>query len=427
MNDVTQSRNFGTTKQEMVEELGERSLLLPALLNRALEANDRAKYLLSLLQTARARADAPDASFPSLRDERLSAGIADPAFDRTVERARRVGTADLYDIPEAGRIRKELVDGVAEMLAPLAAAGLVDAPERARLDALSGESADLGNDRIPGHSIDQMTAARPSRGDSMHLLIMDAHRALNRLQAQIATSTVDGAAVYGLSGDDPDLVAAFMAGVHSTARLKFEHPGLATTATRSGDRLLIQNDLGTTNAHVVVLSAEGLTATLTYSDVHMRRLRFFQSMMEQFDVRWTGTEVRRGRGGARRAPSDDGSLRRTGPAVTRGLPAARRIAAGLRARLEPCPQASRGPPRATTPSRSCAGRPRTTSATWASSTSGPSGWSTTPWSWPPRSRPAYGEPLSEVLGSEATLAVIRFALRAAAEGMLAGKSPLLDP
>jgi uncharacterized protein Yka (UPF0111/DUF47 family) len=37
----------------------------------------------------------------------------------------------------------------------------------------------------------------------------------------------------------------------------------------------------------------------------------------------------------------------------------------------------------------------------------------------------YGEPLIEVLGRDQTLAVTRFALRSAAEGMLAGKSPLL--
>ena len=37
----------------------------------------------------------------------------------------------------------------------------------------------------------------------------------------------------------------------------------------------------------------------------------------------------------------------------------------------------------------------------------------------------YGEPLVDVLGRDATLAVTRFALRAAAEGLLAGKSTLL--
>ena len=425
MNDVTESRSFGTTKREMVEELGERSLLLPALLNRALEANDRAKYLLSLLQTARARADDPDAAFSSLRDERLSAGVADPVFDRTVERARRVDTEDLYDIPEAGRVHKELVDAVAEMLAPLAAAGLVDAPKAARLDALSGRSPDLGNDRVRGDSIDQMTSARPSGGDSMHLLIMDAHRALNRLQAQIATSTVDGAAVYSLSAEDHGLVAAFMAGVHSTARLKFDHPGLATTATRSGDRLLIQNDLGTTDAHVVVLSVEGLTATLTYSDVHMRRLRFFQSMMKRFEVHWTGTEVRgdapalgehhltTGRHAAPDRPSLERFLRHVGSRLVFVLDWNR-----ARKRLEAL--LSRDDAVAT--------------LRWAADNDlGHMGFLNLgaerliydAVELAAKVPARYGEPLSEVLGNEATLAITRFALRAAAEGLLAGKSPLL--
>ena len=44
--------------------------------------------------------------------------------------------------------------------------------------------------------------------------------------------------------------------------------------------MLIENDLGTTNAHVVVLAIEDLTATMTYTDVHARRLAFFQSMLD---------------------------------------------------------------------------------------------------------------------------------------------------
>lgn len=119
---------------------------------------------------------------------------------------------------------------------------------------------------MPGGYVDELTWARRDRGDSMHLLVMDAHRGLVRFQAKIASQSVDGAAVYGLAGGDPDLVAAFMAGVHETSPLRFDHPGLGTSATRSGARLLIQNDLGTTNAHVVVVSVEALTVTITYSD-----------------------------------------------------------------------------------------------------------------------------------------------------------------
>lgn len=49
---------------------------------------------------------------------------------------------------------------------------------------------------------------------------------------------------------------AFMCGVEKTRRLKFDRPGLATTSTRCGARLTIQNDIGETDAHVVVIAVE---------------------------------------------------------------------------------------------------------------------------------------------------------------------------
>jgi hypothetical protein len=57
-----------------------------------------------------------------------------------------------------------------------------------------------------------------------------------------------------------------MTGLHRTEALKFDHPGLATTAVRGGETLLIQNDIGETDAHVLVVHVTGLTVTLTYSD-----------------------------------------------------------------------------------------------------------------------------------------------------------------
>jgi hypothetical protein len=41
----------------MIATLGEQELLLPDLVSRALSANDRVKYLLTPLQSARAAAD----------------------------------------------------------------------------------------------------------------------------------------------------------------------------------------------------------------------------------------------------------------------------------------------------------------------------------------------------------------------------------
>jgi hypothetical protein len=121
----------------------------------------------------------------------------------------------------------------------------------------------------------------------MHLLLMDLHRELNRLQISLAEESLDGARVYGIADDDRALVAAFMAGVNTTALLKFDHPGLGTTATRAGDRLVIQNDIGTTDAHVLVVHVVGLTLTVIYTDVHSERVQFFQSLLEPLGFQWT--------------------------------------------------------------------------------------------------------------------------------------------
>ena len=67
-----------------------------------------------------------------------------------------------------------------------------------------------------------------------------------------------------------------MTGLHRTAPLKFDHPGLDTAATHDGERLLIQNDIGTNDAHVLVIQVVARTIMLTYSDLHATRFAFFQ-------------------------------------------------------------------------------------------------------------------------------------------------------
>ena len=108
-------RSGGTVKREVVDELGVPALLLPSLLRRGLEANDRAKYLLSLLQAARAHADDPSQPWLSLREERVTAGLTDSEFDSVVERSRREGP-HFYLVPGAARIHQLLVEAVREML-----------------------------------------------------------------------------------------------------------------------------------------------------------------------------------------------------------------------------------------------------------------------------------------------------------------------
>jgi hypothetical protein len=78
---------------------------------------------------------------------------------------------------------------------------------------------------------------------------MDLHKDLNSLAAAHAEEVLAGAHVYALLPEDRPAIEAFMRGVEATQKLKFSHPRLATTATRAGARLTIQNDLGETDAH----------------------------------------------------------------------------------------------------------------------------------------------------------------------------------
>ena len=50
---------------------------------------------------------------------------------------------------------------------------------------------------------------------------------------------------------------------------------------------MIQNDIGTTDAHVIVIHVEAENVTLTYSDVHPERLQFFCALFARFDVSWS--------------------------------------------------------------------------------------------------------------------------------------------
>ena len=83
-----------------------------------------------------------------------------------------------------------------------------------------------------------------------------------------------------------------MAGVHRTSSLKFEHPGLGTTATRIGDRLVLQNDIGETDAHVIVISVENGEVSIAYSDVHANRLEFFEDLLRVAGFAWEETATR---------------------------------------------------------------------------------------------------------------------------------------
>jgi len=279
-------------KTGIVAALGESRLLLPALLNEALAANDRAKYRLTLLQTAKARADGPGGVFSDLRTERLACGITDSSYDDIVSGTVKLGEG-IYAMPLVSELCASLHDDLLAMIAPFEAAQKAEGPlYQQRLKSLVSHSWSGKDGTISAADITSLTSGAPEHGDSVHLLIMDMHKSLNRLQAEIATDNVEGALTYGLRAVERSLVAAFMKGVKRTQQLKFDHPGLGTTATRIGAMTIIQNDIGTTDAHVLVVHVEGLRVTVTYTDNHLPRLLFFQGMFTDWEVTWDSVQSR---------------------------------------------------------------------------------------------------------------------------------------
>jgi hypothetical protein len=279
-----------TPKELILELLGEDRLLLPGLLSRALDANDRVKYLLTLVQTARAAADG-EAGVTNLRDERLASGVDDAALDRVVSDSERQSDRR-YRIPGVEALTRRAVDEVQQMLAPLQAANVDAAPSlQARAESVTA-ALNVAGDLVDSLDIARLAAGRAGGEDSLHRVVMDTRKQLNVLQAQIATESIDGARVYGLEPADRGLVRAFIAGIHATERLRFDHPGLGTLATRTPKALVLQNDLGATDARVVVIRITGLVVTITYTDVHLARLLSFQDLLSAWRVEWADTRSR---------------------------------------------------------------------------------------------------------------------------------------
>ena len=192
-------------KTQIVDFLGDKELVLPALLDAAIIGNEQAKYILSLLQMAASHAECPqEATTPSLRTDREACGITEASFDHTIAESSSDGHGSFY-IPGAQRLMASLDQALKAMLAPLAlfAGGSKEARSlheeyRQRLDRLANARPPIIDDIMSGETIASMTSGRPASGDGLHILIMDLHKELNRLQSEISTEEIEGAKVYGI-------------------------------------------------------------------------------------------------------------------------------------------------------------------------------------------------------------------------------------
>lgn len=274
-------------KEKAVATLGQASLLMPAWIKAALAANDRLKLYFTLLQTASQRATAPDRAVGRREQDLAQIGLqAVPWAQELVNGAYY--DDDLLILPHMESLLEALANDLITMARPVCDTGQAGAAPLAGrrdhwLQQLHTLSDDEGLRRI---ALNELTHGDRQRSDSLHLLVMDLHKQINALSSELATEDIDGAHVWQVHDDERPLIQAFMRGLHRTAPLKFSHPGLDTAVTRDGKRLLIQNDIGTNDVHVLVIEVQGSAIALTYSDLHPGRFGFFRQMLEDMGFAW---------------------------------------------------------------------------------------------------------------------------------------------
>jgi len=277
-------------KAQAVASLGQHRLMLPAWVKSALLANDRLKVYLTVLQSASSHALHPNRDVPDLTEEIAAAGL-NAAWLHDLSAASRRVDEDLV-IADMPRLVKGLEADLATMARPVLETTAAGAEPHSRVRHWLDWLGALPEDRLSDAQVQALTHGRRGETDSLHLLVMDLHKQINRLSGELASEVIDGANVWDLQAKDRARVAAFMRGLNRTAVLKFDHPGLDTAATRDGERLLLQNDIGTNDAHVLVLQVTDRSITLTYSDLHRVRFEFFQAMLVPFGAKWSGLESR---------------------------------------------------------------------------------------------------------------------------------------
>ena len=277
-------------KSKILDQLDQPEFLLPSLIAAGLVANDRIKARLSALQAAAAHARKPDGRGFDLSDECRAAGLDAIAIQDLVGHAM-VGSDERLTSSGLAALLAAIWNDAIEMVHAVAAGDRPSADAfEARLVAIRAATAQDRSDAIAFDEVARLTEVSSVERDGLHRLVMDLHKALNRLATLHAEENLAGAHVYGLQEEDRPAVEAFMRGIESTRKLKFDHPGLSTTAIRANGKLTIQNDIGETDAHVVIVAVEPDIVTLTYTDVHLARAKFFTRLFDDFAVDWSGLD-----------------------------------------------------------------------------------------------------------------------------------------
>jgi hypothetical protein len=274
-----------TRKPGIVTHLREENLLLPRAVEDAQEACARGRFRLELLRAACSCGEAVEEP----RTDRWAGGEGERArWGDLVAGAEPLGGGG-HRVPRVGELLAAVREDLAEMLPPLRFHDeMTTARYARRLDTLAAEA--------PGFAAHYLSAKQLEHavGDGVSLasLCTDLCREVAALRRGLASEEVAGATGYHLEPADRERVERFRTGVAAATPEGFEHPGLATLAVRHGARLVLEHDLDTASAEVLLLDVEEREVTISYTDVHRERLRAFRRQLDGFPVQWEDLQRR---------------------------------------------------------------------------------------------------------------------------------------
>ena len=201
-------------KTQIIEQLGQTDVLLPALIADGLAANDRVKVRLSVLQAAGRHARAPNGARFDLTGECHAAGI-DPLAVESLVNGASLTAGDQIAAPGLSRLVADIWDDVTAMIGAVKAGDAAQGDTALqRLATIKSAGPSASDDTVSAAHIGRLTGLSGENGDSLHRLIMDMHKALNRLSEEHAEEVLAGAHVYGLEAGDRPAVEALCAALN---------------------------------------------------------------------------------------------------------------------------------------------------------------------------------------------------------------------
>jgi hypothetical protein len=143
-----------------------------------------------VLQSASSHASHPKRDVPDLSTEIAAAGLNTAWLHGLAAVARRVDE-DLF-IPDMPKLVKSMADDLATMARPVLETSPADDALHHRVQLRLDWLGALAKDRLNDEPVEELTHGRRGEGDSLHLLVMDLHKKINKLAGELASEVIAG-------------------------------------------------------------------------------------------------------------------------------------------------------------------------------------------------------------------------------------------